>query len=220
MASDRRRNGGHKAAIREENERLILKAAEAVFAEFGFKGATTGKIAERAAMPKANVHYYFATKEALYRRVIEDVCTDWLEAAQTFDESDDPVEALRGYIHSKMDLSRDRPQGSRIWANEITRGANFTADYIGETVKAWLESRVVVIRRWIAEGRIDPIDPQTLMYMIWATTQHYADFGRQIEILNGGAPLSEAQFRCAKENVTAIILNGIGATRPDRVRRS
>ncbi|HBV00358.1 TetR family transcriptional regulator C-terminal domain-containing protein, partial [Thalassospira lucentensis] len=56
-------------------------------------------------VPKANVHYYFSTKEALYRRIMEDICDHWLEAAMTFENSSDPAEILRGYIEAKMDLS-------------------------------------------------------------------------------------------------------------------
>jgi hypothetical protein len=39
-----------------------------------------------------------------------------------------------------------------------------------------------------------PVDPRWLLYMIWATTQHYADFAHQIETLNG-RPLSDAQWQ-------------------------
>jgi TetR/AcrR family transcriptional regulator len=53
--------------IRRENERAILEAAEKVFAEAGFGGATMQLIADMAGLPKANLHYYFATKEDLYR---------------------------------------------------------------------------------------------------------------------------------------------------------
>ncbi|TIV42369.1 MAG: TetR/AcrR family transcriptional regulator, partial [Mesorhizobium sp.] len=42
-------------------------------------------------------------------------------------------------------------------------------------------------------------------------TQHYADFGHQIETLNGGKPLSDRQWREAKENIKRVILTGIGA---------
>ncbi len=203
---------GHKVAIRLENEEQILKAAELIFAEFGFKGATTAKIAEQARIPKANLHYYFPTKETLYRRVIEDICNSWLHSADLFDNSDDPKEALTGYINAKMDLSRNRPLGSRIWANEMIRGAQFTSDYIGKNVKEWLESRILVIDKWIAEEKIDPIDPRVLMYMIWATTQHYADFGPQIEILNNGSALTNSQFEDTKSKVVEIILKGVGLT--------
>lgn len=203
-------NAGHKVAIRLENEEQILNAAEIIFAEYGFKGATTAKIAEQAKIPKANLHYYFPTKEKLYRRVIEDICDTWLHSADLFDEADSPKEALTGYIHAKMDLSKNRPLGSRIWANEMIRGAQFTSEYIGKNVKEWLESKITIIEEWIQDGQIAPVDSRTLMYMIWATTQHYADFGPQIEILNENQPLSDSQFEDAKDKVTDIILKGVG----------
>ncbi|MEJ1936913.1 TetR family transcriptional regulator C-terminal domain-containing protein [Nostoc sp. NIES-2111] len=62
--------------------------------------------------------------------------------------------------------------------------------------------------RWIAEGKIAPVEPAYLFYMIWASTQHYADFARQIEVLNGG-PLSDEQFEAAKRQVVDTILRGI-----------
>ncbi len=199
-----------RSAARAENERLILEAAEAVFAEHGFKGATTGQIADRAGIPKANLHYYFPTKEALYRQVVENIFQIWLDAANTFDDCDDPEEALTRYITAKMDISRTQPMGSKVWANEILHMAPVIQDYLETTLGDWTDTRIAVIERWISEGRIDPIDPRTLLYMIWATTQHYADFNHQIETLNGARPLSDAQFETAKQTVVRIILAGVG----------
>lgn len=201
-----------KTMVRAERESAILKAAETVFADYGYKGATTGMIAELAGIPKANLHYYFPTKEALYRRVVEHIFNIWLDAANSFDESDDPVEALSAYISKKMDISREHPMGSKVWANEILHRAPVIQDYLETTLRDWTASRVAVINRWISEGRIAPIDPQYLLYMIWATTQHYADFNHQIDTLNGGEPLTDAQFDRAKQTVIAIILAGIGAS--------
>lgn len=206
----------HKSAIRAENERTILRAAEEVFGESGFRGATTGMIADRAGLPKANLHYYFPTKEVLYRRVVEHIFNIWLDAANSFDESDDPVEALSAYISKKMDISREHPMGSKVWANEILHKAPVIQDYLETTLRDWTASRVAVIERWIAEGKIAPVNPEYLLYMIWATTQHYADFNHQIDTLNGGRPLGDAQFEEAKRTVTGIILAGIGATGPAR----
>ena len=112
-----------KNQIRINNERRILAAAVKIFAGYGYQGATMRKIAEEAGLPKANLHYYFQTKEQLYRQVLDGIFKDWLAAANTFDECEEPVEALRGYIETKMDLSRKRPLESRIWAEEILRGA-------------------------------------------------------------------------------------------------
>lgn len=201
---------GGKATIRQENETAIIRAAESVFAEFGYRGATTSLIAERAGIPKANLHYYFPTKEALYRTVVDTIFTIWLEAANSFDDCDDPADALTRYISTKMDISRDNPMGSKVWANEILHKAPVIQDYLETTLRQWTDSRVAIIQRWIDEGRIAPTDPEHLLYMIWATTQHYADFNHQIETLNGGKALSDQQFEEAKAQVVSIILKGIG----------
>lgn len=204
-----------RSAARAENERLILEAAEAVFAEYGFKGATTGQIADRAGIPKANLHYYFPTKESLYRQVVENIFQIWLDAANTFDDCDDPEEALTSYINAKMDISRQHPMGSKVWANEILHKAPVIQDYLETTLGEWTDTRIEVIERWIREGKLAPIDPRTLLYMIWATTQHYADFNHQIETLNDSAPLSDAQFETAKQTVVRIILAGVGISPSD-----
>lgn len=200
-----------KKEIRQENERLILDAAEKVFAEAGFGGATVQLIADLAGLPKANLHYYFPTKEALYRQVVQNIFQDWLKAADTFDAAPGPVEGLGAYIDAKMEISRRHPAGSKVWASEVMHRAPVIQDYLETTLVEWTEDRMRVIQRWIDDGKMDPIDPRHLLYMLWATTQHYADFGHQIETLNGGKPLSEAQWEAAKASVKSVILKGIGA---------
>ena len=198
-------------ATRRENERVILEAAEKVFAEAGFGGATMQLIADMAGLPKANLHYYFATKEELYRKVVQQIFEIWLHAADVFDNAPGPVEGIGAYIDAKMEISRRHPFGSKVWASEVMHGAPVIQDYLETTLRAWTEGRARVIRRWVREGKMAPVDPQHLLYMLWATTQHYADFGHQIETLNGGRPLSERQWAEAKDSVKTIILKGIGA---------
>ena len=198
--------------IRRENERVILEAAEKVFAEAGFGGATMQLIADMAGLPKANLHYYFATKEDLYRRVVENIFTIWLHAADSFDTAADPETGIGAYIEAKMRISRDHPFGSKVWASEVMHGAPVIQDYLEGTLRQWTEGRMKAIQRWIDEGRMAPIDPRHLLYMIWATTQHYADFGDQIETLNAGRAFDDRQWRAATDSVKAIILRGIGVT--------
>lgn len=199
-----------KIEIREANQALILEAAEKIFALNGFKGAATGDIAREAGIPKANLHYYFKTKSNLYRDVLKHILDDWMAAASTFDIYHEPEEALRTYVRAKMEFSRQRPFGSRVWANEIMSGAPVLDNFLGTTLKAWLSERVRVIRRWIREEKIKPVDPQALMYMIWATTQHYADFERQIIILNGGKALSNSRYRQRADEVVRLVLGSVG----------
>ena len=198
-----------RPSIREGNERTILAAAEAVFAERGFGGATMAAIAARAGVPKPNVHYYFPTKEKLYRAVVEQVLTAWLDAAHSFDSSADPAEALTAYIGAKMDLAREMPLGSQIWASEIMRGAPVIQDFLDTTLTRWVRSRERVVRDWIALGKLRPLQPKVLFYMIWATTQHYANAAHEIATLENGRPLGDEAFERAKRQVIETILGGV-----------
>lgn len=210
MAAQPRSNS--KKERRQESEKLILSAAEKVFSEAGFGGATMQLIADMAGLPKANLHYYFPTKEALYRQVVENIFQFWLQAADVFDQADGPAEGIGAYIDAKMEISRRHPAGSKVWATEVMHRAPVIQDYLETTLMEWTEGRAAIINRWIAEGRMDPVDPNHLLYMLWATTQHYADFGHQIETLNGGKPLDDAQWEAAKASIKRIILKGIGVT--------
>ena len=196
---------------RLESERMIMMAAEKVFAEAGFGGATMQLIADVAGLPKANLHYYFPTKEALYRRVVQDIFQVWLKAADIFDQASGPVEGIGAYIDAKMEISRRHPAGSKVWASEVMHGAPVIQDYLETTLEQWTNGRITVIQSWIDRGLMAPIDPRHLLYMVWATTQHYADFGHQIETLNNSEPLTDAQWQAATDSVKTIILKGIGA---------
>lgn len=209
----KRTKNGRRTENRKANEEAILGAAETVFADAGFGGATMQMIADRAGLPKANLHYYFTTKEELYRKVVDRIFGIWLEAANAMDGAAGPAEGIGAYIDAKMEISRRHPNGSKVWASEVMHGAPVVQDYLETALRDWTEGRAAVIRRWIAEGRMAPVDPHHLLYMLWATTQHYADFGHQIEVLNGG-PLRDADWEAAKASVKQIVLRGIGVT-PD-----
>jgi TetR/AcrR family transcriptional regulator len=168
-------------------------------------------IADAAGLPKANLHYYFTTKEDLYRRVVQDIFEIWLHAADSFDTAPDAATAIGAYIDAKMEISRRHPDGSKVWATEVMHGAPVIQDYLESTLRDWTDGRIKVIRNWIDTGQIAPIDPRHLLYMVWATTQHYADFGHQIETLNAGQPLSDTDWHTAKAAIKSIILRGIGA---------
>jgi TetR/AcrR family transcriptional regulator len=199
-----------RSFVRQQNEKAILEAAEAVFSELGYKGATTSEIARRAGLPKANLHYYFATKDALYRRIIERVLTAWFAAAGSFDESDEPAEALSRYISAKMDMARAMPLASKIFATEIMRGAPpIVQNFLQTRLRDWVAAREKIFRSWIAQGRMAPVEPRFLLFMIWASTQHFADFHHQISTLNGGRQLSIAQFEQAKQQLIKTVLYGV-----------
>ncbi len=196
--------------IRARNKARIMSAAEEVFAGKGYDGATTAEIALKAGLPKANVHYYFSTKEAIYRAVIDNILDLWLEPFQRITEDDDPAEALSMYIRTKVMLSRDRPLASRIYANEIIRGAPILADYLGKDLREWVAEKSEVLRKWADKGLMDPVEPAHLLFLIWASTQHYADFQAQAKAVLHHRDLTEDDFETAVETITRVVLKGCG----------
>lgn len=199
-----------KEIVREVNERKILEAAEQVFAHYGFKGATTDQISKQAGLPKANIHYYFKTKSHLYHQVLERILDEWMAAARAFDNYEEPRAVLTQYVESKMGFSRLRPFASKVWANEVLHGAPVAGKFLETTLKTWLEDRVKVVGDWIESGKINPVDPNAFFYMIWSMTQHYADFERQLEILNQGRQFTDEEYRQKTKQVVQLVLTSVG----------
>jgi len=199
-----------KSQIRQANEALILLAAERVFAGAGFGGATMAAIAEAAALPKANLHYYFGSKQALYRTVLARTLKDWLLPAQNITPEADPRQAIEAYIRAKMALSKQRPHASKVFANELLHGAPVVKTLLATELRDLVSTKAAVIQGWINQGRMAPVNPVHLFFTIWAATQTYADFDVQVCAVLGCAELSAQDHATATEHVVGLILRGCG----------
>lgn len=195
---------------RQVNESAILRAAERVFARAGFEGATMADIADEAGLPKANLHYYFGAKRALYRAVLDAVLHDWLDPLEAITPEADPRTALRHYIELKMALAAERPHASRVFANELLHGAPVVLDLLRTDLRQQVLAKAAVIDGWIAAGRMAPVDSVHLFFTIWAATQTYADFDVQIHAVLGTEPNPATDPPRATAHVTSLILRGCG----------
>jgi TetR/AcrR family transcriptional regulator len=206
--------GERKGRIRQANEAEILRAAESVFARKGFTGATMAEIAEAAGLPKANLHYYFRTKQEIYRAVLRNILTLWLAGTDSIERGADPGEALARYVRAKMALSAERPDASRVFANELLHGAHEIDALLRNELRALVRTKAAVIDAWVAQGRMAPVDATHLFFTIWAATQTYADFAPQVCAVLGKRRLHKADFERATQHVVALILRGCGLVEP------
>jgi TetR/AcrR family transcriptional regulator len=196
--------------IRLDHQAAILSAAEREFAEKGFSGASIQRIAEGAGVPRTSVHYYFQSKEELYSEVLQGIVELWNESFPEITPKDDPGVAIEAYIRAKLEYSRTNPLGSKIFASEILRGAPLLKDYLDKNYTVWLQGKARVIRAWIKQGKMDPVDPFYLIFMIWSTTQHYADFDVQVKTALRKDEYSARDFEKIAATVSHIILKGCG----------
>lgn len=203
--------------IRQKNEQLILAAAEEEFARHGYKGATVNSISQRAGLPKANVHYYFNNKLELYAAVLSGIIELWDSTLNELHADDDPATVLPAYIAAKMRFSREFPLASRIFAIEMINGAPNLQGYFNDEYREWFRGRTEVFRAWAEHGKIAPIDPAHLIFLLWSSTQHYADFACQINASLGKESLTEQDYEAATRTLTQVVLRGIGVDVPERV---
>ena len=196
--------------IRQKNKLLILEAAKKEFVTHGFKGASIKRIAERANIPRSNIHYYFADKTDLYQQLLNGIIDIWNTHYDTLNEEDDPKTALSAYIRSKVMYSKDDPDASRIFASEIIHGAPILHDYLSNDFKLWVQNKVAVIDAWIKKGLIDVINPYHLLFLIWSSTQHYADFNVQVLAALDKPVMTDIDYDDVVNSLTAIILKGCG----------
>jgi len=199
-----------KGLIRQTNEALILLAAEKVFARAGFGGATMAAIAEGSGLPKANLHYYFGSKEVLYRAVLARILNDWLVPTHGITPDAEPRQALEAYIRAKMELSANRPDGSKVFANELLHGAPVVHTLLRTELRNLVLEKAAVVQGWIDAGRMAPVNATHLFFTIWAATQTYADFDVQVSAVLGGDKLSASDHACATEHVVSLLLRGCG----------
>lgn len=209
----RARQTMNRTRIQYQNEKKILDAALQVFSQYGWHGTTVKLIAAQADMSTPNVLYYFRRKRDIYLAVLERTLDKWLESLQELDVAGDPEQELRAYILRKLKFSRDHPLESRLFASEILQGATILKPVLETRLRKLVESKTAGIEAWIANGKIAPIDPYHLIFMLWATTQHYADFAPQIEAVLAGSPeQSEEPTMQAEATLLTIFLRGL---RPD-----
>lgn len=197
---------------RQAKEAAICAEAERQFAQFGFEGVSLEVIAAGLNLTRHNLLYYFPNKEALYRRVLDEVLDEWLARMDGLVAGNDPALAMRDYIAAKLRFSRERPAGSQVFAREVMAGAPRFRDAIEGRVSPALNADVQTFERWADAGLVAPLDYRHLMFSIWASTQAYADQAAQFAILLGKPALEQADFDAAQRLITQQVLAALKLT--------
>lgn len=199
--------------IQREKHELILEAALDVFSQYGFRGSTIDQIAEAAGMSKPNLLYYFKSKEDIHAPILARILDTWLQPLRELDPEGDPLPELQSYIRRKLEMSRDFPRESRLFANEMLRGAPGFSEVLHTDLKELVDEKAEVIRGWMARGKIAKCDPYHLIFSIWATTQHYADFDIQVRAVLGKDRGGEGRFEDAARFLDQLFLHGLSLKR-------
>ena len=171
--------------IQKKNRAAILEAALDVFSSHGFRGSTVDQIAKAAGLSKPNLLYYFPSKEAIFNELMAGLLDTWLDPLRALDPEGEPLKEILAYVQRKLQMSRDFPRESRLYANEIVQGAPRLHDVIATDLNVLVEEKAQLLQGWMDAGRINRAHPKHLLFSIWSLTQHYADFDAQVRTLMG-----------------------------------
>ena len=188
---------------------VIYQAAIEVFASDGLAGASTQAIADKAGLSKPQLHYYIESKEALYRQVLQGIIDDWIGVFGFSDQAFGPRKVLSDLIRRKMVFSFEHPLRSRIFTAEMMRGAPVLKAMMGTSMQR-TDQAAAVLRNWINQGLMDPVDPMLFLFHLWAVTQFYADHATQVAFFRNVAESDEKDQRYLIDEVTAFLLKGAG----------
>ena len=195
---------------RVDNLQQILLVAVKLFADRGYSGTTISAVAMEVGLPKANVLYYFKTKEGLYKGVLNNLFATWMNNMNEMTEQSHPSISLRNYIIKKVKQSQKQPNASRIFASEMLHGAHQLKGSLKGELKDQFDQTCVVFNSWIEKQWMDPINPEHFIFMLWSTTQAYADHSLQMSILLDKKSLKAKDFKQGIELLTQVILKGVG----------
>lgn len=199
-----------KTRIQQENELRIVKSALKLFSTQGYRGTTVDEIARHSGMSKTNVLYYFKHKTDVYEAVLERTLSVWVKPLETLNADGDPRTELIQYVKAKLAMSRAEPEASRLFAGEILSGAKTIGPKFDTFLKSWVKDTCSALQQWMDQGKLVSVDPLHVLFLLWATTQHYADFAPQINALHDGT--EDELFDQAEHMLIKVVVDGLVRT--------
>lgn len=157
MTSDKTQDPGKR-------ERILL-AAEEVFAERGFKGATIREVAQKAAIASSLIFYYFENKMALYEAVFQSFF-DQLEGLvqQNLSLELDRLGKFRQFLFSFTDYAREHRNMIRLLLREIIDNGRIVQKIAQEYFKPLYEVATEFLEEGTREGLFREVDYRNYLH--------------------------------------------------------
>jgi TetR/AcrR family transcriptional regulator len=192
-------------------QQAILAEAESQFARYGFEGVSLDGIAGALGISRQNMLYYCASKEELYRAVLDNVLAAWVASMEQLSAEASPQAAIAHYVRAKLRFSQERPSGTAVFTREVMAGAPRYADALAARVMPALRKDVRQLEKWAKQGLIRRTNFTHLMFVLWSATQAYADLAPQFALFVRKPKLDQSDFDAAQALITDLVWNTLRA---------
>ena len=140
----------------------ILAAARELFSQGGYHGVTVDAIAQRAGISKGNLYWYFASKQDIFKLLMDDVVVKtFAPAMAAMEGAADPGEKLRALAKGCLDAAEAYPEDIHLLWQMATLPE--TRDLASPEYRRWIEPLVHYLAPLFeAIGDDDPEDTAML----------------------------------------------------------
>lgn len=199
-----------KQLQREETQAAILAAAARVFAEAGFGGARTEAIAAAAGVNKALIHYYFKSKERLYRAVFEERFRGFHEGAYALLTAPGAARAtLLRYVEFHFDrMSRERHYAS-LQQQFMMKSGKALEPLIRQYAMPHTLALRQLLERGIKEGEFRECDVRHTAISLVSLITHYFSIAPKLASMIPFDPYAKPELERRRGQVLDFVRYGL-----------
>jgi len=158
-----------RAATPESRRQSLVLAAYRLLAERGFEGLRTRDVAADVGVNIATLHYYFPTKEALIRGVLDHAMSRF---RTTLEPHGSPSDQLRNHLHGVQSLLLEEPELGAVMAELALRSVRDEriGTILDEMYDLWHVTVRGLLRRAARDGGLAPdVDSDAVAALVVST---------------------------------------------------
>lgn len=200
--------GARRRAAGDLTRERVLGAAADVFSERGFDGTSMREIAERVGVTQPLLNYHFRTKDDLWRAAVDGLFAELTEAMAARTEGlrgVDQVTTARLLVREFVTFSARRPQLHRLITQECKVDGPRMDWLVDRHVRPLYEAVVDLVTPLVEQGRLPPIAPAHLYYVITGAAPTIFVLGPELRRLTGLDPTADEVVEAHADAVCLLL---------------